>query len=75
MKLTSDGGDWLLDLSKAEQIRVGKRLRALPLTIQIESVGGPMGLVHANFPSDDWRAFEATHSEDDRQICVVHDAF
>jgi serine/threonine protein phosphatase 1 len=68
--LTDHGGDWLLDLSQAEQIRVGERLRALPLTIQVETAGGSVGLVHADFPSDDWRAVEAPFSEDDRQICL-----
>lgn len=29
-----------------------------------------MGLVHADFPSDDWLAVEAPFSEDDRQICL-----
>lgn len=68
--LTNHGGDWLLDLSKADQIRIGGRLRALPLTIQVETSGGSVGLVHADFPSDDWRAVEAPFSEEDRQICL-----
>lgn len=68
--LTSHGGDWLLDLSKADQIGVGERLRALPLTLQIEILGGPVALVHADFPSNDWCAVEAPLSENDRQICL-----
>lgn len=68
--LTNHGGDWLLDLSKAEQIRVGERLRALPLAIQVETAGGLVGLVHADFPFDDWRKVETHFSEDDRQICL-----
>ena len=68
--LANQGGDWLLNLSKSEQTRVGERLRALPLTIQVETAGGSVGLVHADFPSDDWRAVEAPFSEDDRQICL-----
>lgn len=68
--LTHHGGDWLLDLPKAEQIRIGHRLRALPLTIQIETASGPVGLVHADFPFDDWQKVEDRFSEDDRQICL-----
>lgn len=68
--LTNHGGDWLLDLSQAEQIRVGERLRALPLTIQIETAEGSVGLVHADFPFDDWRKVDIPFSEDDRQICL-----
>ena len=60
----------MLNLSKADQIRIGQRLRALPLTIQIETADGSVGLVHADFPSDNWCAVEAPFSEHDRQICL-----
>jgi serine/threonine protein phosphatase 1 len=68
--LTNLGGNWFLNLSKAEQIRIGERLRALPLAIQIKTAEGSVGLVHADFPSDDWRAVEAPFSEDDRQFSL-----
>lgn len=68
--LSNHGGDWLLGLLKAEQIRVGERLRALPLAIRIETAEGSVGLVHADFPFDDWREVDTPFSEDDRQICL-----
>ncbi|MCR6480897.1 metallophosphoesterase [Variovorax sp. ZS18.2.2] len=68
--LANHGGGWMLELPKAEQTRIGERLRALPLTIEIETEAGPVGLVHADFPFDDWRKVETLFSEDDRQICL-----
>lgn len=68
--LSNHGGDWLRNLSKADQIRVGERLRALPLMIQVETAEGSVGLVHADFPFDDWRKVDTPFSEDDRQICL-----
>ena len=74
--LKNHGGEWLLNLSQAEQIRVGERLRVLPLAIQIETAEGSVGLVHADFPFDDWRKvetpFQRRRSTD---LLVVHDAF
>ena len=68
--LRDHGGGWLLDLTKAEQIRIGDRLRTLPLAIQVETSGGPVGLIHADFPADDWQAIEIPFSDDDRQISL-----
>lgn len=64
------GGAWLLDLPKDELRRIGHRLRALPLAIEVETSGGPIGLVHAGFPGDDWRAIDTPFSEDDVGISL-----
>lgn len=49
------GGGWLNKLDLDTQLRVGKRLSALPLAIEIETPKGLVGLVHADCPYDDWR--------------------
>lgn len=64
------GGAWLLDLSKDELRRIGHRLRALPLAIEVETSGEPIGLVHADFPCDDWRLIDTPFSEDDIGISL-----
>lgn len=64
------GGGWLLDLPKAQQLVIARRLSALPLAIQVETSEGPVGIVHADFPTDDWQHVETPFSEDDRQICL-----
>lgn len=48
------GGAWLTDLPAGEQLRIGECLAALPMAIEVETSAGLVGLVHADFPSDDW---------------------
>ena len=60
----------LLDLPKNERPCIGHRLRALPLTIEVETSGGPVGLVHADFPGDDWHAIDAPLTEDEVERCL-----
>ena len=64
------GGGWLLDLPKAEQVYIGERLRRLPLAIEVETSSGPVGIIHADFPTYDWKHIEAPFSDDDRQISL-----
>ncbi|MFV0681121.1 metallophosphoesterase [Ottowia sp.] len=49
------GGQWLDDLPSAQQQQLGQRLAALPLVREVETPDGLVGLVHADFPSYDWR--------------------
>ena len=37
---------------------IAQRLQALPLAIEVETFGGPVGLVHGDFPGDDWRVID-----------------
>ena len=48
-------GEWLAGMAQSEQQLVGEALAALPLTMEIETSGGSVGLVHADCPFDDWR--------------------
>ena len=48
------GGAWLHDLPPALRQRIGATLAALPLAIEVQTAGGPVGIVHADLPSDDW---------------------
>lgn len=48
------GGQWLARLSPDAQKRMGERLAALPMVIEVETAAGLVGIVHADFPSDDW---------------------
>lgn len=49
------GGDWLGDLSPADKLALGERLRNLPMAFEVETPAGLVGLVHADLPSDDWQ--------------------
>ena len=48
------GGAWLDQVSDVEKTRIGERLAALPLAIEVETESGSVGLVHADCPFDDW---------------------
>ena len=52
-------GGWLGLLSVAEQRRIGVGLAALPLAMEVDTVAGLVGLVHADCPFDDWREMQA----------------
>jgi serine/threonine protein phosphatase 1 len=48
------GGAWLQAVPAIEQRRIGERLAALPLAMEVETRQGAVGLVHADCPFDDW---------------------
>jgi len=65
------GGEWLDDCGADFQARIAERLRALPLAIEVETAQGTVGLVHADFPYDDWRAIHGKRfSADDEAVCL-----
>jgi len=64
------GGDWLLDISNRQQKKVGHALRDLPLAIEVQTADGPVGLIHAECPFDDWQEMHHTLSVGARHICL-----
>ena len=48
------GGSWLRALPMDERTKIGERLSALPIVIEIETSKGLVGVVHADLPFDDW---------------------
>ena len=52
------GGAWLEKVSGAKRSQLGRRLRALPLAIEVETSLGLVGLVHADCPFDDWHEMQ-----------------
>ncbi|CAJ0900954.1 metallophosphoesterase family protein [Alcaligenes faecalis] len=65
------GGLWLDDCTSDEQALIAQRLQALPLAMEIETPLGLVGMVHADFPYDDWQHI---HTEGfdahDRHVCM-----
>ena len=62
------GGSWLSSLNAGAQQAIGKRLAALPLIIEIDTPSGLVGVVHADFPYDDWASLSTEiHSEADTE--------
>jgi len=54
------GGAWLDDCDDDIRTRIAASLAALPLAIEVETAEGIVGLVHADFPYDDWQAIHGT---------------
>ncbi len=48
------GGGWFIDSTAAEQLRFVERFEQMPIALQVESASGPIGLLHADSPFDDW---------------------
>lgn len=48
------GGAWLMDKPPKEQARIRQVFDALPLAIQVQTLAGKVGLVHAECPLDSW---------------------
>lgn len=65
------GGAWLDACDGDTQARIAARLNALPLAIEVETPQGLVGLVHADFPYDNWQAIHgAAFSADDEDACL-----
>lgn len=65
------GGAWLDACDRDTQARIATCLQALPLAIEVETPDGLVGLVHADFPYDDWQAIhEDRFSPEDEEDCL-----
>jgi serine/threonine protein phosphatase 1 len=51
----ANGGGWLDAVAQAERKRIGQVLRGLHLAVEVQTVNGPVGLIHADMPTDDWQ--------------------
>ncbi|MDO5692715.1 MAG: metallophosphoesterase [Pseudomonadota bacterium] len=57
----ANGGGWLLALTANERERIGLALLDLPLAMEVDTPKGPVGLVHADLPTDDWQDVRNGH--------------
>lgn len=65
------GGGWLNDLDQVRRQQIGERLSALPLAIEVDTAEGPVGLVHADCPFDDWRDMQRQPLSPAAQHCCL----
>ncbi len=49
------GGDWFVGLPAAERRAIAERLQQLPVVAEVDTADGPVGLLHAECPFDDWQ--------------------
>lgn len=65
------GGGWLDECDAVTRAAVAEAWRALPLAIEMETPTGKVGLIHADFPCDDWQAIHGRDfSEGDEEACL-----
>lgn len=68
--IDEQGGDWWLELESEEQDKFIESFKNLPLVIEIETLEGKIGIVHADIPVEtDWQSFvELVNNKDDRTM-------
>jgi serine/threonine protein phosphatase 1 len=65
------GGEWLTRQTQEQQTQIGQQLAALPIAAEVETPHGLIGLIHADYPYDDWSAVqENTLSDADIESCL-----
>ncbi|MGE8546951.1 metallophosphoesterase [Alcaligenes sp. Marseille-Q7550] len=65
------GGLWLDDCPPEEQQRIARRLQALPLAMEVDTPEGVVGIVHADFPYEDWSAIHGPDFDaSDEYVCL-----
>lgn len=65
------GGGWLTTTAPELLDAIARQLQALPLAMEVATPDGPVGLIHADCPSDDWQQLR-THdlSPSDQDCCL-----
>jgi serine/threonine protein phosphatase 1 len=48
------GGDWLLDETQVRRVEVATIFQKLPIAIEVETVVGRVGVIHAEVPNGTW---------------------
>ncbi|MFB4392151.1 MULTISPECIES: metallophosphoesterase [unclassified Pseudomonas] len=66
------GGGWFIDLPRAEQERFVEAFVQMPLALEVQTVAGRVGLLHADSPFDDWSVLRSNLlAGDDPQVREV----
>ncbi|MCO7593896.1 MULTISPECIES: metallophosphoesterase [Pseudomonas] len=67
------GGGWFLDLPRADQQRYVEGFASMPIGMEVQTVDGLVGLLHADSPFADWPTLRARlQAADDpavREVC------
>lgn len=53
-----NGGLWFYTLLESEQAEIKNKLKKLPFAISVKTKNGLVGIVHAEYPSNDWEYIE-----------------
>lgn len=53
-----NGGGWFIDLASHEREKLVDKLERLPFAIEVDTVNGRVGIIHADVPCPDWNDLE-----------------
>lgn len=53
----ANGGAWNMEQAPEDRWTVARAMGHLPIAIEIETVGGPVGMVHGDVPYESWAIF------------------
>lgn len=56
----ANGGAWNVGNTPDVQREFAEAFKALPVAMEIETASGPVGIVHADCPFEDWQSFTAS---------------
>jgi serine/threonine protein phosphatase 1 len=68
-----NGGSWFSGLARDEQHEFAAQFRELPIAIEVETIGGLVGIVHADCPFESWGTlqFELTSEQTAKRVREV----
>ena len=52
----STDNEWIMEIAESDKPAYIKALQSMPVAIQVETAKGPVGIVHADLPTDRWDA-------------------
>lgn len=50
-----NGGKWFFDIDKKKQKKIANYYKTFPTTITVDTINGPIGIVHADCPTPTWK--------------------
>lgn len=53
-----NGGNWFMELHYERKEKVVQAIEKLPLAMEIKTVNGSVGVIHADVPYGDWKLFQ-----------------
>jgi serine/threonine protein phosphatase 1 len=66
-----NGGAWFQVLPADQQALIARTFAALPFAMEIDTAAGPVGILHADCPSRDWRELDqALARRSGRDTCI-----
>ena len=70
------GGEWILNYDEDEEWPGWfRKIESLPLAIELENKHGERGVIHADYPLNDWQDFHQLDSEQARRAIWAREPF